>query len=194
MFRNLRTFSSFSRSLFRPRSSLLQHDGAVIVRRVRVVRPIFTPRFVEYSLLISFATKLICQNSRIRIVSSWVFSVGAFYYIVGSLDDEEEEAQRVVQSKALTTSEQLADLESQQDRDESDAEDEQDEDIVPDTIPEDAWFIPLGFARERPQAFYRGSDPEWQSFVDFAKDKNKNVQIRRLSACPNEIYTKLTAS
>ncbi|MCJ1415530.1 hypothetical protein MMC32_001862 [Xylographa parallela] len=165
MYRNLRTFSSFSRSLFRPRPSYLQYNGPVTVRRVRVVRPIFTP-------------------SRIRILTYWTFSITAFYYVLGALDDEEEDAQGEVQSKALTATEHSGNLERQQDRDESeDDEDEEEEeeeyeDIVPDTIPEDAWFIPLGFAHQRPRTFYRGSDPEWQSFVDFAKDKKKNAQIR----------------
>ncbi|MCJ1395108.1 hypothetical protein MMC18_007989 [Xylographa bjoerkii] len=120
------------------------------------------------------------RGHRIRIVTYWAFSASAFYYILGSLDDEEEEAQEAVQSKALPATEHLGDFESQQDRDESEEEDEdeEDEDIVPDTIPEDAWFIPLGLARQRPQTFYKGSDPEWQSFVDFAKDKTKNAHIR----------------
>ena len=99
------------------------------------------------------------------------------------MDDEEEDAQGEVQSKALTATEHSGNLERQQDRDESEDdedEEEEDEDIVPDTIPEDAWFIPLGFAHQRPRTFYRGSDPEWQSFVDFAKDKKKNAQIRRM--------------
>ncbi|MCJ1380806.1 hypothetical protein MMC17_003915 [Xylographa soralifera] len=119
--------------------------------------------------------------SRIRILTYWAFSITAFYYVLGSLDDEGEEVQKAVQSKALTVTEHLGDLERQQDRAESeeeDEEDEEDEDIVPDTIPEDAWFIPLGLAHQRPQTFYRGSDPEWQSFVDFAKDKKKNAHIR----------------
>ena len=49
---------------------------------------------------------------------------------------------------------------------------------VPDEIPDNAWFIPMGFARQLPQAYYRGRDPEWQSFREFAHDNTKNMQIR----------------
>ena len=88
-----------------------------------------------------------------------------------------------MQSKALTAIQHSGELDRQHDKDESDDEDEEDEEddsIVPDELPEDAWFIPLGLARQRPQTFYRGSDPEWQSFVDFATDKKKNAYIRRM--------------
>lgn len=55
---------------------------------------------------------------------------------------------------------------------------DEDEVQVPDTMPEDARFIPLGFARQRPQTFYRGSDPEWQSFIEFAKDRKRCLSLR----------------
>ena len=60
------------------------------------------------------------------------------------------------------------------------AEEDEDEDEVevPDTIPEDAYFIPLGFARQRPQTYYKGSDPEWQSFLEFSKDKKRSSALR----------------
>ncbi|KAL8703869.1 MAG: hypothetical protein Q9201_002958 [Fulgogasparrea decipioides] len=37
---------------------------------------------------------------------------------------------------------------------------------------EDAIFIPLGFAYQLPRQFYKGTDPEWQSFVKLSHDKN----------------------
>ncbi len=57
------------------------------------------------------------------------------------------------------------------------AEDEDDVQ-VPDIMPEDARFIPLGFARQRPQTFYKGSDPEWQSFIEFANDRKRGLFLR----------------
>ena len=61
-----------------------------------------------------------------------------------------------------------------------DAGGDADEVQVPDTIPEDAYFIPLGFARQRPQMFYKGSDPEWQSFIEFSRDRNRGLAIRSM--------------
>lgn len=56
---------------------------------------------------------------------------------------------------------------------------EKEEDFqVPDEIPEDAIFIPLGFARQLPQTFYKGTDPEWQSFIEFSKDKKRSQLVR----------------
>ena len=56
---------------------------------------------------------------------------------------------------------------------------------------EDTIFIPLGFAYKLPRKFYKGTDPEWQSFIQLSRDKkrceflksehgNRSVQIKRL--------------
>ena len=50
--------------------------------------------------------------------------------------------------------------------------------LVPEEIPDDAIFIPLGFTRQRPQTYYKGSDPEWQSFIEFRKDRRREVAVR----------------
>ena len=56
---------------------------------------------------------------------------------------------------------------------------EGEEDVqVPDEMPEDAVFIPLGPVRQLPQTFYKGTDPEWQSFIEFSKDKKKSLAVR----------------
>ena len=58
-------------------------------------------------------------------------------------------------------------------------EKEDEEDVkIPDEMPEDAIFIPLGFARQLPQTFYKGTDPEWQSFIEFSKDKKRSQLVR----------------
>lgn len=36
---------------------------------------------------------------------------------------------------------------------------------------DDTIFIPLGFAYKLPQKFYKGTDPEWQSFVQLSQNK-----------------------
>ena len=58
-------------------------------------------------------------------------------------------------------------------------ETEDEEDVqVPAEMPEDALFIPLGFAHKKPKTFYKGTDPEWQSFVDFSKDRKRTRFIK----------------
>lgn len=52
---------------------------------------------------------------------------------------------------------------------------------VPETMPEDAIFIPLGWANKLPPTLYKGSDPEWQSFIEFSHDRQRSLRIRSLS-------------
>ena len=52
---------------------------------------------------------------------------------------------------------------------------------VPETMPEDALFIPLGRIRQRPHTHYKGSDPEWQSFVEFGNDRQRPAAVRSMS-------------
>ena len=68
-----------------------------------------------------------------------------------------------------------------------------DDATVPDTIPEDAIFIPLGWARPLPPELYKGSDPEWQSFVEFSQDRKRSLRIRRTSlvSCSLELTLKI---
>ena len=57
-------------------------------------------------------------------------------------------------------------------------ESEEDDVQIPDQMPENAIFIPLGFPRQLPRTFYKGTDPEWQSFMEFSKDKQRSLFIR----------------
>lgn len=59
-------------------------------------------------------------------------------------------------------------------------DDKTDEDDVqvPETMPADAFFIPLGPTRQLPPMHYKGSDPEWQSFVEFGKDRDRSTAVR----------------
>ena len=62
---------------------------------------------------------------------------------------------------------------------------EEDEDFVPDEMPENAWFIPFGWPKQCPKTFYKGSDPEWQEFVALAKNQEKIglVKSRQCRTC-----------
>ncbi|KAI9811337.1 MAG: hypothetical protein M1827_005497 [Pycnora praestabilis] len=56
---------------------------------------------------------------------------------------------------------------------------------------EDAIFIPLGWARQRTVQPYKGSDPEWKSFIAVSKDKQRGLKIRReLAALTGKVVSK----
>lgn len=87
-------------------------------------------------------------------------------------DDEYEEAENEDQER---------DEEDDDDDDEEEEEEEDDEGeegSIPEAMPEDAFFIPLGLIRQRRPAFYKGSDPEWQSFVEFSRDLQRAQLVR----------------
>ena len=60
---------------------------------------------------------------------------------------------------------------------------------VPDEMPEDAVFIPLWFPKAKPEYFYKGSDPEWQSYAAFARDRERRNKVRR--TCTSRSWVKL---
>ena len=64
--------------------------------------------------------------------------------------------------------------------DDGHANEEEDDVEIPDTMPEDAIFIPLGFAHPRPQTYYKATDPEWQSFIEYRKDREREPAIKSL--------------
>jgi len=79
--------------------------------------------------------------------------------------------------------EEKASLAKKKSEDGSPVGEEEEEDVegevqIPDEMPEDALFIPVGLTRQRPQEFYKGTDPEWQSFIEFRKDPGKEKVIR----------------
>ena len=59
-------------------------------------------------------------------------------------------------------------------------EEDEDEVDIPEEMPEDAIFIPLGFTHQRPREYYKGSDPEWQSFIEFRKDREREKAVRSM--------------
>ncbi|KAL8785585.1 MAG: hypothetical protein Q9195_008571 [Heterodermia aff. obscurata] len=69
-------------------------------------------------------------------------------------------------------------LENTKDVEAKNAEEEEEDAEIPEEMPEDALFIPLWFARKKPKTFYKGTDPEWQSFIDFSKDRKRSQFIR----------------
>lgn len=120
-----------------------------------------------------------------RSVTFWACSLSASYYVLGWLDDEEPETATSAQRGTTSNSVLTQQLESLGERDETHSvEGEEDvEDVVPDTLPDDAWFIPLGWAHQCPQTYYKRSDPEWQSYLDFARDQRRNELVKGVLVC-----------
>jgi len=52
-----------------------------------------------------------------------------------------------------------------------DEEDEDEDDLTT--------FIPLGWPKQLPQTYYRSSDPEWQSFLEFNGDPQRAAVLQR---------------
>lgn len=109
-------------------------------------------------------------------------SISGFYYLTGSLNDGQEEAEVPARSKVVEAKQAPEEFDTREEEESgAEVDEEEGDDVeVPSEPPEDAWFIPLGLARQRPQTFYKGSDPEWQSFVEFSHDKKRNHFIRSL--------------
>ena len=114
---------------------------------------------------------------------------GFTWHRLGKLEDEEDEGTKTDQIKEavqqVKVSSEAGKLgpgsaeAGRVDSNEVDVVDEvDDDDLVPEEQPEDAWFIPLGIARQVPQTFYKGEDPEWQSFIEFASDRKRGGFVR----------------
>ncbi|KAL9610201.1 MAG: hypothetical protein Q9167_005078 [Letrouitia subvulpina] len=43
---------------------------------------------------------------------------------------------------------------------------------------DDTYFIPLGLPYQRPRAYYKGSDPEWESFVQLSKNRERRDRLK----------------
>lgn len=94
-----------------------------------------------------------------------------------------EQIAHAVRNKYMAGSGTKAEEEAGADVEEEDEdEDEDEEDLIPEIMPDDALFIPLGLAHQRPQTYYKGTDPEWQSFLEFASDHNRSYQVRSRSS------------
>lgn len=78
-------------------------------------------------------------------------------------------------NKATNESKTRSEEDGQADEDEAEIK-------IPETMPEDATFIPLGFARQRPETYYKATDPEWQSFIEYRKDREREPAIKSTSS------------
>ena len=105
-------------------------------------------------------------------------SLAIYLYVVGEAIDSKIELEDDHQATAGQTALQKAGEKDEIVEDGSE-QDENDEEVdIPDEPPEDAWFIPLGWARQCPPVHYKGTDPEWRSFVDFANDRKRVLSVQ----------------
>ena len=114
--------------------------------------------------------RLTYQNSRIRrgvlelaaalATFPWIYS-----YFYGALEGEERTEKATKEPKPHTAEDGQAD-------------EDEDEAGFPEMMPEDAIFIPLGFARQQPEIYYKATDPEWQSFIEYRKDREREPAIK----------------
>ena len=133
-------------------------------------------------------TCLLSVYRRLQTGLLWATTTSGFLYLLGSLDDGEDEvevAKSVKQVTAVATKNETlggSEVEEQPGgvAQGLTAEEAGNEIEVPEEPPEDSWFIPLGWARQRPQTFYKGHDPEWQSFVQFSQNAERSILIRSL--------------
>ncbi|KAL5409784.1 hypothetical protein PMIN03_005770 [Paraphaeosphaeria minitans] len=160
-----RSFSLFRRA---PTSAIVKsasQDGndAIRIQRVRIQKRVFTTS---------------------RFAGSVVVAVGAWKFLdwlnEKTEDEEELEQHRRARRASIPgqggddkggreiTPEEEAEWEVQ-DNEEGEEEEEEEESLL---------FFPTGFSRPKPRSFYRGSDPEWQTFVRLARDRPRVEKIR----------------
>ena len=109
-----------------------------------------------------------------QLIIGYVVTNVALKYILAEGEETKDEAS--AHSKTQGENRDKANDGAQQD------EDDEDDVQVPEVMPEDAFFIPLGMAREIPHTYYKGSDPEWQSFIEFRQDRKRSAAIQGIFA------------
>lgn len=110
---------------------------------------------------------------------------GAALWYFDLLKDDEDEEEQQKSAKVEVPGKVATEFQhSEEPKQAEKGEEEEDLEVdIPEELPEDAIFIPLGFTRQRPQEFYKGSDPEWRSFVEFRRDRDREKKVRRMYLC-----------
>ncbi|KAI9680064.1 MAG: hypothetical protein M1817_005080 [Caeruleum heppii] len=154
------------------RYHVMRSDGPYKLQRVRFQRPFITrqglTRLMVFTGLISGAVE------------------AATWKIIGD-EDEEDEAEQNWPEDHHAQSGQDAVASGAEDENVSEADDEaqskqqtgeKDDTVHGDEVDENATFVPLGWVRQRPRQPYKGTDPEWQEFMKFSEDRDRNMRTR----------------
>ncbi len=112
-----------------------------------------------------------------RVFWQFTFGTAVTYYVLRYVIGEEVQVDKAGDFSRISRTPPEA---RDQANDEPKEDDKVDEDDVqvPETMPEDAFFIPLGRVRQLPHTHYKGSDPEWQSFVEFGQNRERPAAVR----------------
>lgn len=174
MLKGIRSILPLYRPALRSWSRIPQHDAGYRVKRVRILQPVFTLRWVLLSLVMELRTDDTVYR-RAQTAAVYLGAFGTYWHFI--LDAEIEDDQAVTTDRGT---EKAGGEENGVKREGAVTEAKAQDDIaVPDEIPDDAIFIPLGRARQRPKEYYKGSDQEWQSFMELAHDEKRNALVRR---------------
>lgn len=114
-------------------------------------------------------------------------SAMVYYCVLRNVTVEEEEK---VDNSSAPQKTQL-EVRSNANNEVQDVKIDEDDVQVPETIPVDAFFIPLGRIRQVPQTYYKHSDPEWQSFAEFGQDRKRRVAVQSMFVYLTIGYQKL---
>ncbi|KAJ4345730.1 uncharacterized protein N0V89_011865 [Didymosphaeria variabile] len=160
-----RSFSLFRRA---PTSAVVKsaaHNGndAIRIQRVRIQK-----RFFSTSRLVGFA-----------VVTVGIWKLVDWLNEPVEVEDDEELQQhrrvrrRPIPGQGVNENDNGGREITDEEEDEWEDEDEEDEEENNAVL-----FFPTGFSRPRPRTFYRGSDPEWQTFTRLAPDRERMEKIR----------------
>ncbi|KAK7191773.1 hypothetical protein PSPO01_02222 [Paraphaeosphaeria sporulosa] len=154
-----RSFSLFRRAPTPAIVKSASQDGneAIRIQRVRIQRRVFTTS---------------------RLAGSIVVAAGTWKFLdwLNEEDEEEFEEHRRARRPPIPAQEandnggrEITDEEEAEWEEQDDEEEEEEDGLL---------FFPTGFSRPRPRSYYRGSDPEWQTFVRLAQDRPRVEKIR----------------
>lgn len=141
---------------------------------MRILQPVLTLRWVLLSLVTELRTDD-TVNRRAQTAAVYLGAFATYWHFVLDAEIKDEEAVTPARGTEKAGGEENG---AKQVGAVAEAK-AQDDIAVPDEIPDDAIFIPLGRARQRPKEYYKGSDQEWQSFMELAHDKKRNFLVRR---------------
>ncbi|KAF2013552.1 hypothetical protein BU24DRAFT_240180 [Aaosphaeria arxii CBS 175.79] len=108
--------------------------------------------------------------SRSRMIGTVVTTIGTYQFLRW-LDDDEEEEKTDTQVGRHRQGGAQVNTWQQVTADTTFEEDEEDDDVL--------LFLPTGLSRPKPREYYKGSDPEWQGFLEVSRNPERVRQIRR---------------
>ena len=173
MLKGLRSILPLYRPALRTWSRIPQYDAGYKVKRVRILRPMLTLRLVLLNfVIVMFADDKVDRRTQTAAIYLSAFAI--YWHFV--LDPEAEDDADVPTDRGVKS---VGGEEVGANQEGAVTEVSAQGDIaIQEEIPDDAIFIPLGRARRRPKEYYKGSDQEWQSFLEFAHDKQRNALVR----------------